>query len=74
MDTNASLDYRNPTFVRNAGMTALKNELGTVGAAYFMRQFSAGSGDYTAERDQILDGLTLEDVIADARKFDANTG
>ena len=30
-----------------------------------------GQGDYTAERGQLLDGITLEDVIKNVRELDA---
>jgi len=57
--------------VREAGMSALKKELGSVGTAYFIRQFSTGSGDYTAERDELLQGITLDEIIKEVREIDA---
>ena len=48
----------------------LKKELGAVGAAYFIRQFESGRGDYTAERDELLAGLTLEEIIENVRVID----
>ncbi|MCL1919125.1 MAG: hypothetical protein FWG14_12640 [Peptococcaceae bacterium] len=53
-----------------AGITALQKELGTVGATYFLRQFSTGQGDYTAERNTLLQGLTLDDIIKNVREID----
>ena len=70
MGNNTALDYRNPALVRRAGLVALKKELGTVGTTYFIRQFSTGNGDYTAERDQLLEGITLDDAIKSIREFD----
>jgi len=70
MNSNTTIDFRNPTIVKKAGMTALKNELGIVGATYFIRQFGTGYGNYTAERDQLLDGITLDEIIASVRKID----
>ena len=69
----AALNYRNPSTVRKAGLTALKKELGSVGAIYFIRQFDTGSGDYTAKRDKLHEGLTLDEIIANVRKIDAET-
>jgi len=66
-DTN----FRNPALVRAAGLTALKKELGTVGTAYFIRQFSAGQGDYTVERNELLQGITLDEIIKNIREIDA---
>jgi hypothetical protein len=70
MSDNASIDFRNPALVRKAGLSALKKELGAVGAAYFLRQFSAGQGDYTAERDELLDGITFEEILKDVREIE----
>ena len=74
MSSNVAMTYRNPATVRKAGFDALTNELGTVGAAYFMRQFTVGSGDYTAERNQHLEGITLDEIIANVRSIDTEAG
>ena len=66
-----AINFRNPVLVRKAGMSALKKELGTVDATYFIRQFSVGHGDYTVEREQLLQGITLDDIIKNVRKLDA---
>jgi hypothetical protein len=71
MDNNAAINFRNPALVRKAGMSALKKELGTVGTTYFIRQFSTGQGDYTAERDKLLQGITMDDIIKNVRELDA---
>ncbi|MDR1688090.1 MAG: hypothetical protein LBS21_05705 [Clostridiales bacterium] len=73
MNGNSAIDFRNPAVIRKAGLTALKNELGTVGTAYFLRQFGTGSGDYTAQRDRLLDGITLDEIINNVRLIDENT-
>ena len=72
MHTN--IDFRNPALVRKAGMIALKNELGAVGATYFIRQFGTGQGDYTAERNQLLEDVALDEIIENVRKIDADKG
>jgi hypothetical protein len=48
--------------IRRAGFAALLRELGPVGMARFLQQFSAGSGDYSEERHALLDHLTVDDV------------
>ena len=73
MNSNATAYFRSPALVRKAGMSALKKELGTVGTAYFIRQFSTGQGDYTAERDSLLQGITLNEIIEEVREIDENT-
>jgi hypothetical protein len=34
-----------------------------------IERFEAGSGDDTAERDELLAGITMEDVIDDVREL-----
>ena len=70
MNSNLARDFHNPVYLRRAGMEALQNELGAVGAAYFIRQFDPGSGNYTAERDQLLEGITAEEAIKGIREMD----
>ena len=69
MRTN--IDVRNPATVRRAGLKALKDELGTVGTTYFLRQFAVGQGDYTEEREALLQGITLDDIIKNVRDLDS---
>jgi len=71
MNSSATAYFRSPALVRKAGLSALKKELGTVGATYFMRQFSTGQGNYTAERDNLLRGITLDEIIEEAQEIDA---
>ena len=51
--------YLTPQEIVNLGFQALVEKLGPGGAARFMLQFDAGSGDYTTERKTILKGVTL---------------
>lgn len=62
MNGNAAIDYRNPNVIRKMGIDALTKELGPVGMAYFIRQFDKGEGDYTAEREQLLADVTIDDI------------
>jgi hypothetical protein len=61
------MDFRNPSVVRQKGMSALLKELGAVGTTYFIRQFDFGKGDYTAERDELLAGITIDEIIETVR-------
>jgi len=54
--------YNNPAALRKAGLEALAKELGPLGMALFLRQYESGYGDYTAEREELLKGVTLEEV------------
>ena len=70
MSSNPAINFRNPALVHKAGMSALQKELGTVGAVYFLRQFTTGKGDYTAEREQLFRGITLDEIIRNVRAMD----
>lgn len=63
MNGNAAMDYRNPNTIRKKGIEALTKELGPVGMARFIRLYDNGEGDYTAEREQLLAGVTMDDVL-----------
>lgn len=45
--------------IRRAGLEALERELGPVGMVRFLQQFNKGSGDYTAERAELLGNPTV---------------
>ncbi len=45
----------------------LVREMGIADALRFLSQFGSGSGDYTKERDQWLDGLTLQQIASDIK-------
>ena len=59
---NITVDYNNPVALRKAGLDALTKELGPLGMALFLRQYESGYGDYTAEREELLKGITPDDV------------
>jgi len=46
----------------------LRKELGYVGMVRFLHQFDEGSGDYTKERHQWQDGLTVVDIMAQIKE------
>ena len=54
-----------PLAALNEEATAiLVRELGVVDAIRFLTQFRTGTGDYTKERGQWLDKLSLEQVVS----------
>ena len=71
MTYNTTIDFRNPALLRKAGISALKKELGTVGATYFLRQFNVGQGNYTVEREKLLANITLDDIVENVREIDS---
>jgi hypothetical protein len=60
--SNTAIDYNNPVALRKAGLEALTKELGPLGMALFIRQYESGYGDYTAEREELLKNLVVDDV------------
>lgn len=51
-----------PRSLRQQGLAALRRELGYAGMVRFLQQLDAGSGDYTKERHQWQDELTVADI------------
>ena len=43
----------------------LMRQLGVANTLRFLNQFNHGSGNYTAERHEWLDALSLDDIIRD---------
>jgi hypothetical protein len=66
---NNTIDYRNPNVIRKLGIDALTKELGPVGMVYFIQQFDRGEGDYTAERDDLLSDVTMEDALRELEEM-----
>jgi hypothetical protein len=48
--------------IRKLGLEALNEKLGPVGMVEFIQQFDSGYGDYTKERHNWLDKLTIEEI------------
>jgi uncharacterized membrane-anchored protein len=57
--------------LRERGLNALAKELGTVGAINFLRQFENNTGNYTEEREALLDGITIDDVAERIKRRNA---
>ena len=49
------------TEIRQQGYQALINALGVAGTLRFLQQLEVGYGDYTKERHQWLNQLTIDD-------------
>ena len=60
MNGNPENEYMNTSELWHKGIKALTNELGPVGMARFIREFSVGYGNYTDERNELLSGVTNE--------------
>jgi hypothetical protein len=55
--------------VRKLGIEALNEKLGPLGTVEFMRQFESGYGDYTQERHNWQDELTIEGISNEMKKI-----
>jgi hypothetical protein len=49
--------------IRLEGWKALTERLGPAGAMRFMMQYDPGHGDYSSERHEMFDLLTLDDLL-----------
>ena len=50
--------------IRRAGMDVLKRELGVAGMARFLQMLETGQGDYTEDRHEWQDQMTVEELYA----------
>lgn len=66
-------DKMTPEQIRLTGLEVLSRELGPVGMIRFLPQFETGRGDYSVERHQWLDSLTIEDIAKATAKSDDNS-
>jgi hypothetical protein len=48
--------------IRERGLNVLAKELGTIGAINFLRQFENSAGNYTENRESLLDGITIDEI------------
>jgi hypothetical protein len=46
-------------------LAILQRELGVYGLARFLRVYRAGAGNYTQDRHQWLDGLSVDEALRD---------
>ncbi|NES23604.1 MAG: hypothetical protein F6K41_32970 [Symploca sp. SIO3E6] len=61
-----------PIELHRKGFKVLVDALGYVDAVKFIGQFDQGSGNYTEERHQWLDNLTMDNIIADIKTYQNN--
>ncbi|QZZ23340.1 hypothetical protein J5X98_02840 [Leptothermofonsia sichuanensis E412] len=54
-----------PLELNRLGYRALMDALGFDGMMRFLQQFEPGQGDYTAERQQCLQNVSLDDIFAE---------
>jgi len=47
------------------GIEALREKLGAIGVAEFFEYFGLGYGDYTKEKYQLFQGITVDDICSE---------
>lgn len=60
--------------IRQAGIEALLDRLGPDGTLRFLQQYNPGYGNYTTERHDWLDKLTLEEIEKSIRERRTGVG
>ncbi len=58
------IDSGSPNELRRVGIDALVKSLGHLGMVRFIQQFDTGKGNYTKERAELLDSLSLDTITA----------
>ena len=51
-------------------VAVLTREIGVAGTLRFLSQYRRGRGDYTAERQALLGGASLDELLEQARQLD----
>ncbi len=49
-------------------MRILYREIGIVDTLRFINQYTAGCGDYTAQREELFVGMTLDNIVSEIKK------
>ncbi|MBI5188243.1 MAG: hypothetical protein HZA07_04125 [Nitrospirae bacterium] len=63
-----SIQTLSPIDIRKLGLEALEKTLGPIGMVRFLQQYEGGVGDYTRERERLLKGLSVKDIIEDIKE------
>lgn len=53
--------------ISDQAIRLLVRELGAADAARFISQFTMGHGDYTKERKELFEDMTIEDIVQEMR-------
>ena len=60
-------ELMSPVELRRAGIKALYDALGPTGMAEFMRMFEGGYGNYTREREKILEKKSVDEIYEEIK-------
>jgi transposase-like protein len=56
------------TELTTATIKLLCREIGIVNTIRFINQFTAGYGNYTEEREQLIGHMTVDEIVADIKR------
>lgn len=56
--------------ITTEALQILCREIGVVDTLRFVRQYTTGYGDYTAQREQLFAGTTLDRIVAEIKDAD----
>jgi hypothetical protein len=68
---NKEVSFVTPIELRQKGYQALVDSLGAINAILFLQQAGWGTGDYTAQRHQLLAPVTREEFGQDIQRIRA---
>ena len=54
--------------IKTMGWKALVKELGYAGATKFILLYEKGEGDYTKERKELFENITIDDIVREVKK------
>jgi len=57
-----------PAIIRKLGIEAIAKELGPVGVIRFLQQYETGYGDYTKERETVLQDKSVKDIVKEIKR------
>ena len=55
--------------VSQEAISLLCKEIGVVNTLRFINQFTNGYGDYTKEREELFNGMSLNDIISEIKSM-----
>ncbi len=57
------MTIKEPNTLRKKGIELLSKEMGPLGMTCFIRQYDSGVGDYTKEKQELQEALTVKEVV-----------
>jgi len=54
--------------ITRAAMQVLYKEIGPVNTIRFLNQFTTGHGNYTAEREQLIGDMSLDEIVSEIKQ------